>query len=138
MRRAAALPGRCASIGENVKPCVLWHGATRNGYGVRRVAGRMVQVHRAAFIAAHGPIPPGHEVHHTCLVKLCREPSHLVALTPLEHKAAHDRRNLALVVDGRPCSRCGREPRCAGQGWGRECMNLAMRQHRQRRAVARR
>lgn len=36
-----------------------------------------------------GPIPLGHETHHTCEVKLCVNPDHIEVVTRLEHKKIH-------------------------------------------------
>lgn len=69
----------------NPDGCWLYSGGTNGkGYGVIGVAvpvRRMDYVHRVMFQAAHGPIPEGHEVGHTCDVRNCIRPSHLVAMT---------------------------------------------------------
>jgi len=63
--------------------CWLWDGyVTRAGYAQ---TGRNTLVHRAVYKEMHGPIPPGHEVHHTCSTKRCIRPSHLKLVTRSEH-----------------------------------------------------
>lgn len=47
------------------------------GYGAVRVDGAIVTAHRAAYIKAYGPIPPGMHVLHRCDTKGCANPEHL-------------------------------------------------------------
>jgi hypothetical protein len=48
-------------------------GEARGGYGWAG-SGR---AHRVAWERLVGPIPPGHDLHHLCGVKLCVNPDHL-------------------------------------------------------------
>lgn len=76
----------------SVKPdptCVLWGGWTKHGYGYRRVDGKIVRVHVHAWVKANGTVPEGLELHHLCGQRTCYELSHLVALSPAQHKEAH-------------------------------------------------
>ena len=55
--------------------CILWARSTKNGYGQWK-SGRYV--HRDVYEAVKGPIPKGFLVRHTCDVRLCVNPDHLV------------------------------------------------------------
>jgi len=66
--------------------CHIWQrGKTYKGYGVRRINGRQVGAHVAAFERENGPVPHGHEVHHLCRQRDCVRASHLEAVTRAEH-----------------------------------------------------
>lgn len=61
--------------------CLIWTGGTRGaGYGVTWEAGQpghRIATHRAVWIDAHGPIPEGQCVCHTCDTPLCCNIDHL-------------------------------------------------------------
>lgn len=64
--------------------CIEWTGyGSRTGgkygykYGMFRVNGRPLYAHRVAYTLAHGPIPPGFVVMHSCDNGLCCNPAHL-------------------------------------------------------------
>jgi hypothetical protein len=62
--------------------CWIWQGPRiRGDYGiVSNKAGQRpvnVVVHRVMFEDAHGPIPNGKVIAHTCAVKRCCNPQHL-------------------------------------------------------------
>src|SRR5690606_22435340 len=61
--------------------CWLWTGSGRgNGYGAIKVDGVVVNTHVLAWRIANSgaPIPEGRVIMHTCDVRLCVRPEHLV------------------------------------------------------------
>ena len=62
------------------------------GYAIFHVShrgvGKNVPAHRWAYEHSIGPVPKGYHVHHRCRNRICVRPSHLVVLTPREHKHA--------------------------------------------------
>lgn len=70
--------------------CWNWHGFIGvNGYGHLRYHGKPMDAHRVAYILAHGPIPDGFFVCHTCDNPKCCRPEHLYAGTAADN--VHDR-----------------------------------------------
>lgn len=65
------------SVGSHGYAQIGWHAA-----GDKR---RGTTAHRAAWTAAHGPIPEGMTVDHLCRVKRCVRVEHLRLLTNLEN-----------------------------------------------------
>lgn len=66
--------------------CWNWQRkATRAGYGQTWANGKTRLAHRVFWERANGPIPEGHEVHHTCNNPSCVNPNHLLVLTPSAH-----------------------------------------------------
>lgn len=64
--------------------CILWTGALdEGGYGRFNIDGRSMRAHRIAFTLAHGPIPEGYVIDHTCRVRRCVH--HLEAVTNAEN-----------------------------------------------------
>lgn len=64
--------------------CWLWTaGKFTNGYGIfmlKRLATSQIntQAHRVAYVLAKGSIPQGQVVMHTCDVRACVNPAHLI------------------------------------------------------------
>lgn len=73
--------------------CWLWQGAPtgNNGYGQVTIGGIKHAVHRLMYRLAHGPIPEGMDVMHSCDTPLCINPAHLSAGTHDDNMA--DMRN---------------------------------------------
>lgn len=69
--------------------CWLWTGAVevRTGYAVFKVEGVKVNAHRFAYERLIGPIPPRHDVGHSCEAKTCVRPEHLLTRTRRETRA---------------------------------------------------
>lgn len=67
--------------------CWLWQGYVANtGYGQLTVDQWHGSAHRLSYLLEVGPLSDGQEIHHTCNVRLCVNPGHLVAVTRKEHK----------------------------------------------------
>lgn len=81
--------------------CRLWTAAkTSNGYGQMHWKGRLERAHRLAWVAAHGPIPPGRKVCHRCDVKLCIEEDHLFLGTQRDNMRDKMRKGRHVQVNG--------------------------------------
>lgn len=81
--------------------CWIWQGKLSHGYGRVGAGGRgngYVFAHRWAYAKAYGPVPDGHEVHHTCENTACVNPAHLEALTRLEHMRRDHRTKYTLEI----------------------------------------
>lgn len=110
--------------------CWPWTGKLdEKGYGRlwvgTRAAPGYVRVHRAVYELEVGPIPDGHDVHHTCVYKPCCNPRHLEAHLPVDHPDSASTLNRAKTHcpqghpydeantywapgGGRQCRGCGR------------------------------
>jgi hypothetical protein len=63
--------------------CWLWTGYIKpDGYGQ---TGRNRQAHRVVWEALNGPLPNGHDLHHTCPNRHCVNPAHVEALSHADH-----------------------------------------------------
>jgi hypothetical protein len=66
--------------------CLIWTGAVNTkGYPCFLVGGVSTLAHRLAYEDAHGPIPDGYTIDHTCRVRNCVNPQHLEAVTIAEN-----------------------------------------------------
>lgn len=79
---------------EVVGDCWVSHRCSRNGvegerYRGIKVDGRMESVHIVSYRHFVGPIPEGHDIHHTCGTAPCWRPEHLMAVEHGEHQKLH-------------------------------------------------
>ena len=98
-------------------PCWIWTAATngKQGYGIfrggvakdRGGSKKWVLAHRYAYEAVKGPIGPGLEPDHLCLVRLCVNPHHLEAVSHQENtlrgsSPAAEQARRATCIQGHP------------------------------------
>lgn len=80
---------------------LIWLGGSRGGgYGAIRINGAKEGAHRFAWQQAHGPIPEGMWVDHTCYTPACVLPDHLRLATRQQN-----RQNLSGAHRGRDLPR---------------------------------
>lgn len=65
--------------------CLLWAGATSNGYGRIGVDGRSRLVHRVMWEMFGEPIPEDLEPDHLCRIRRCASLAHLELVTSREN-----------------------------------------------------
>jgi DNA-binding XRE family transcriptional regulator len=58
--------------------CWVWTGGLSNGYGKFKFNGKTISAHRMAYILTHGEIEDGLLILHTCDIKPCCNPKHLI------------------------------------------------------------
>jgi len=76
---------------------MIWQGATKNGYGIVRIGGRDVRMHRLMYEEHVGPLGD-QTLHHICRVKRCVNPKHLTPTRQRDHNWLHR---------SEMCLRCG-------------------------------
>lgn len=91
---------KLTEISEN--GCHLFKGfLNEDGYGrMRAPNGKLVSVHRQAYIKVHGPILEGQVIRHTCDTPNCINPAHLIAGTQADNIADMDKRGRRTVLKG--------------------------------------
>lgn len=79
--------------------CIEFVGyRNEHGYGRRTINGRPVLAHRAAWVAEHGPIPPGMVVMHVCDNPPCINVEHLRLGTVADNVRDMDRKGRRRTV----------------------------------------
>ncbi len=70
---------------EDKNGCHVWQGQPSQRYPARKVKGKPVHVHVWAWEQAHGKVPAGMVLHHTCSNTRCVNVEHLEVVTPAEN-----------------------------------------------------
>lgn len=78
-------------------PCWLWiAGKYSKGYGAFWFNGQRQYAHIVSYEAHKGPVPPGHDVHHTCELRACVNPDHLGVVKHTWHRSVYHKRSWNL------------------------------------------
>lgn len=116
-------------------PCRIWQRAlSGGGYGLRRINGKLRQVHIVEWERVHGPVPAGLDLDHLCRQRACAEVTHLEPVTRRE--------NLRRGIKGELATHCPQgHPYDADntyinpRGW-RRCRTCHRERERRRRGNA--
>ena len=76
--RVTVMPNGCWAYNGNLSQ----YGNTSSSQG-------SIRVHRFVYETLVGPIPDDHHLHHECENPGCCNPSHLIPLSPGDHKRRH-------------------------------------------------
>lgn len=77
---------RLQGISLDTDKCVIWPGAVREGYGVKKIGNTTINAHRYVYEKATGKkIPKGYAIDHKCRNRLCVNPKHLEVVTHSEN-----------------------------------------------------
>lgn len=81
--------------------CLIFTGClNEHGYGSVKVNGKTKLAHRVAYEKAHGPIPKGLVVMHSCDTPACIEPSHLSVGTQQQNVDDMIKKGRKVVLKG--------------------------------------
>lgn len=90
---------------------------TRTGYLRRFVGGKLRLQHVLVWEAAHGPVPPGHSLHHINEDKTDNRIENLALVDKLTHKRLHGGCELRDGVWWKPCRHCGETKPVTAEHW---------------------
>lgn len=86
-KRDFELGPRLKSISLNTDEHIIWPGAMREGYGVKKMGKTTINAHRYVYETATGKkIPKGWHIDHKCRERRCINPKHLEPVSPGENK----------------------------------------------------
>lgn len=78
---------RLKSISLDTDEHIIWPGAMREGYGVKKSGKTTINAHRYVYETATGKkIPKGWHIDHKCRERRCINPKHLEPVSPGENK----------------------------------------------------
>ena len=101
LTRFNALEDRLAYRTEERGECLVWTGElNRGGYPVTTYQGKKRYVYRLTWERAHGPIPEGMQVDHTCHVRACVKVEHLRLASNSENSRNRSGPHLAGTATG--------------------------------------
>ncbi len=100
-----------AKLVRDATGCLLWTGGRcRKGYGSMSMpGGGRAKTHRVAYELAHGPIPEGMYVCHSCDTPACCEPTHLFLGSPTDNVRDMVSKNRHAWRDGTPWQKVNAE-----------------------------
>lgn len=78
---------RLKSVSLDTDEHIIWPGAMREGYGVKKSGKTTINAHRHVYETATGKkIPKGWHIDHKCRERRCINPKHLEPVSPGENK----------------------------------------------------
>lgn len=78
---------RLQELDMKTNKCIEWPGATRAGYGVKKVGNTTQSAHRYVWEQVTGKkIPKGKQLDHLCRNRMCVNPKHLEIVDPSQNK----------------------------------------------------
>lgn len=99
MARKVSIRERFEKYVDKTESCWNWTGATRTGYGLFRMDGRILSAHRVAYVLENFTIPDHAVLHHKCGNRKCVRPEHLQCVDPQENAAEmYERQNYLRAI----------------------------------------
>ena len=90
-----------------MQDCIEWTGCKDTfGYGLVRHAGKVSRVHRVTYEKAHGTIPSGLVVMHSCDNPACYNLQHLSLGTRADNNKDRDTKGRQRSVSGEESPQC--------------------------------